>query len=130
MCDKPGCDHDRLIDPQHTMCLCDVGAPAYVVAVAVDANGEQTFWLARKDLIGCAGADHGNENPPHEKLGRLAQSIRERIWGDALRCGRPRYDGQPCRQRVAEPGQSCAAHCDGQSCGKCRSCYINGEASR
>jgi hypothetical protein len=104
------CEHVRLIDPHRTVCLCDVGAPDYVLTVTVDANGEQTLWLARKDLIGRPDADHGNENPPHEKLGRLPHTVRERIWGESLRCGRPRWDGQPCRQRVADPGAACSSH--------------------
>lgn len=94
------------------MCLCDVGAPDYIVAVVIDANGDQTLWLARADLVGCDNVDHGDEQPAHEKLGRLPRAIRERIWGDELRCGRPRSNGKLCKHRVKEPGQSCGTHCD------------------
>jgi hypothetical protein len=37
----------------------------------------------------------------------------DRGWaGDRLldRCGRPRADGQPCRARVGEPGDTCVWH--------------------
>jgi hypothetical protein len=65
--------------------------------------------------------------PAHEKPGRLPRAIREKIWGaDAFRCGRPRYDGKPCRHQVAEPGQTCAAHCIG-NCQKCRACYLKSD---
>ena len=64
--------------------------------------------------------------PAHENLGRLPRPIREMIWGE-LRCGQPRYDGKPCRHRVSKPGQTCAAHCTGNSCGKCRACYLQSD---
>ena len=50
VCDK--CEYVRLIDWRRTTCLCDVGAPHYVATVTVDRNGNETFWLARKDLLG------------------------------------------------------------------------------
>ena len=118
MCDKSRTR--RLVDWRRATCLCDVGAPDYVATVAVGVNGELTLWLVRKELLGQAGADHGNENPPHEKLGRLPQAVRDRIWGDSLRCGRPTSSGRPCRIRVANPGDPCGTHakprCDG--CGQ------------
>jgi hypothetical protein len=111
VCDK--CEYVRLIDWRQTTCLCDVGAPDYVATVTVDRNGNETFWLARKDLLGRPDADHGNENPPHEKLGRLPPLIRDRIWGDSLRCGRPTAAGKPCRTQVASPGEACYWHREG-----------------
>jgi hypothetical protein len=108
VCDK--CEYVRLIGSRRSTCLCDVGATHYVATVTVDRDGNETFWLARKDLLGRPDADHGNENPPHERLGRLPQAIREKVWGDALLCGRPTATGRPCRQRVAEPSQSCGVH--------------------
>lgn len=101
---------DRLIDPDHTTCLCDVGAPEYAAVVAVDANGDEWYLLARKDMIGAPYQDVGNPEPPHEQLGRLPREYRDALWGDALRCGRPTWAGKPCRARVAEPGGVCANH--------------------
>jgi hypothetical protein len=47
---------------------------------------------------------------PHEGLGRLSRGWRERIFGGALRCGRPCADGHPCRSMVARPGEACRLH--------------------
>ena len=84
--DKSQRECGRLIDPDRTVCLCDVGAPDYLAAVTVDANGEDTFWLACKDLVERADADLGDENPPHEKLGRLPHTVRE--WEKVLQVRR------------------------------------------
>src|SRR5262245_13569110 len=107
--DQAGHNHWRLVDPHRTACLCDVGAPGYIATVAVAPDGGESLWLADTELLD-HDADLGNPNQRHEKLGRLPQPIRDRIWGDALRCGRPRSNGQPCRQRVAEPGHACSDH--------------------
>jgi hypothetical protein len=125
-------DRFSLLDRARSACLCDVGLPDYVAAVCVDVDGADRLWLVSETELEAEYARCGRADQPHEKLGRLPHAVRERIWGDTLRCGRPRSNGQPCRQRVKEPGQTCAAHCDGQSCGKCRSCYVNNgsEASR
>ncbi|QZT60935.1 hypothetical protein [Mycolicibacterium austroafricanum] len=118
------------IDSRRAACLCDVGAPNYVAAVCITDDGDEALWLVHKDELDSDNPAHGHADQPHERLGRLPLRWRERVWGDDLRCGRPRANGQPCRHRVKERGQSCAAHCDGQSCGKCRSCYLAAEASR
>jgi hypothetical protein len=106
------CDHDhgRVIDPARTVCLCDAGDTDYVATVAVDHEGAETYWLAHKELLGCDDADCGDENQPHEKLGRLPAAVRDRIWGDALRCGRPTASGRPCRIRVTNAGDPCGTH--------------------
>jgi hypothetical protein len=98
-----------LIDPDRTVCLCDVGDPDYIATVTVDIHGNDKYWLCHRDLLGDV-ADIGNSNPRHEQLGRLPQHVRDRIWGDRLKCGRPRGDGLPCRQRVTVPGRSCPHH--------------------
>ena len=113
-----------LVDRGQAAYLYDAGLPDYFAAVCVTPDGETELWLVREDVLNEPDAAHGNADQTHEKLGPLPHEVRERIWGDSLRCGRPRCDGQPCRQRVKEPGQSCAVHCDGTSCGKCRSCYL------
>jgi len=103
----------RFIDPRRTVCLCDVGGdPDYIATVTVAADGSETLWLAHEESIGRNDIDHGNENPSHEKLGRLPKAIRDRIWGEALLCGRLLRTGRPCRMRVAEPGGSCPQHQD------------------
>jgi hypothetical protein len=119
-----------LIDHDRTACLCDVGAPDYLAAVCVTPDGEDVLWLVCKTELDAEDPRCGNANQRHEQLGRLPQTVRDRIWGDALRCGRPTATGKPCRQRVAEPGRSCGVHCDGWSCGKCRSCYLGGGGRR
>ena len=117
---------DSLIDHTQSACLCDSGLPGYVAAVLVASDGCQDLVLVDRELVGDGRTTYNHTTPaaPHERLGPLPHEVRERIWGDILRCGRARCDGQPCRQRVKEPGQSCAVHCDGTSCGKCRSCYL------
>jgi hypothetical protein len=99
-----------LVDPHRTVCLCDVGNRDYILTISVDADGNDKFWLCRKDLLGDQDADIGDPDPRHEQLGRLPQHVRDRIWGDRLKCGRPRGDGLPCRQRVTVPGRSCWVH--------------------
>jgi hypothetical protein len=99
----------RLIDPERSVCLRDVGAPDFIAALTVGPDGTETFWIADRDLIG-QNCDHGNPNPRHEKLGRLPQTVRDRIWGDSLRCRRFTAAGKPCGQRVAEPGTACGIH--------------------
>jgi hypothetical protein len=41
----------RLIDPARTVCLCDVGNPDYIATITVDRDGNETYWLAHKDLM-------------------------------------------------------------------------------
>lgn len=121
-------DLSNWMDPVRSCCLCDVGADGFIAATAVGADGTEHLVLAARDSLGDETVVYNPDCPDvaHEGLGRLPRHIRERICGeDYLRCGRPRWDGQPCRQRVKEPGQSCSVHCDGHSCGKCRSCYLN-----
>lgn len=100
----------KLIDDHRSACLGDVGAPDYLAAVCVTADGEDALWLVNRAELDSDRPAYGNPAQPHEKVGRLPGHVRERIWGDALRCGRPRYDGQPCRHRVKEPGDTCRAH--------------------
>jgi hypothetical protein len=116
-------DHGRIIDPDRTVCLCDVGDTEHLATVSVDPDGNETYWLAHRELLG-EPADHGNENPYHEKPGRLPQVIRDRIWGDALRCGRPTCSGRPCRIRVASPGDPCGTHAKPR-CGGCGQLMFN-----
>lgn len=99
-----------LIDWKKSACLCGDGLPDYVAAECVNQDGTTSFWLVSKEHLDAEDAPAGNPNQSHEKLGRLPGLVRDRIWGDRLRCGRPRYDGQPCRQRVKEPGQPCGQH--------------------
>ncbi|BDB42840.1 MULTISPECIES: hypothetical protein [Mycobacterium] len=106
MSDRPG----SLIDYERSACLCDVGAPDYLAAVCVTNAGDEVLWLVSKTALAGGRAQHGDPSQPHEGLGRLPATMRERIWGDSLRCGRPTSAGQPCRQRVKEPGLACGLH--------------------
>ena len=100
-----------LVDWRRAACLCDAGAPDLVMAVCVTAGGGDVLWLVRPSMLSSENDPAcGDPGQPHEQIGRLPAHIRDRIWGDALRCGRPRFDGQPCRHRVKEPGQTCRAH--------------------
>jgi hypothetical protein len=107
--------HGSLIDDERSACLCDVGAPDYVAAVCVTPDGEDLLWLVSKTELDAEQPRCGKAAQPHEKLGRLPQTVRDRIWGDMLRCGRLRHNGQPCRRRVSTPGRACDAHCDGEA---------------
>jgi len=107
-------DDVLLIDPHRQRCLCDVGAPGFRVAVAVDADGEQHLLLADVDRIGdetalvntsCPSASHDQLGPlPLEFTRRLTVSLRTH------RCGRMTKSGAPCRIAVHRPGDACARH--------------------
>jgi hypothetical protein len=116
----------RLIDPERSVSLCDVGAPGYVAALTVDPDGTETYWIADRDLIG-ENCDHGNENPPHERLGPLPPLIRAKIaqigappaaywyeedgrWFPVYLCGRPTKKKRPCRMPVDRDGDACDFH--------------------
>jgi hypothetical protein len=103
----------RLIDPARTACLCDVGDHDYAATVAVDHDGNETYWLIHKELLGEDGVDHGNEQPPHEQLGPLPLDYVRRITISRrryTRCGRRTQAGTPCKIRVDRPGQACGWH--------------------
>jgi hypothetical protein len=103
-------DNALFVDGRASNFLCDVGLPGYLAATAVNANGDPELWLAREDMIDAEVQEMGNPAQPHERLGRLPQAVRDRIWGDQLRCGHPRSNGKPCRARVAAPGGVCGVH--------------------
>lgn len=101
------------IDRGRTACLSCAGEPNYFAAVCINESGDEALWLINVEVLAGYGADdatHGDARQDHEQLGRLPWQIRDRIWGDGLRCGRLRANGQPCRQRVAEPGRACGVH--------------------
>jgi hypothetical protein len=126
-----------LIDHDRAVCLCDVGAPDYLAAVCITSDGDDALWLVSKTELDAENPRCGNANQRHEKLGQLPVAVRERIWGDSLRCGRPTHAGRPCRIRVGTPGDPCGTHakprCSG--CGQlmfnqggvwgCFGCYPN-----
>lgn len=99
-----------IIDPHRLACLCGAGAPDLIAAVCVTPGGGDELWLVSRSALCVEHPECGNPEQLHEQTGRLPATVRERIWGEALRCGRPRSDGQPCRHRVKEPGQRCRKH--------------------
>jgi hypothetical protein len=99
-----------LIDFERSACLCDVGAPDYLAAVCIASDGDDVLWLVSKTELEAEDPRCGNANQRHEQLGRLPAAVRDRIWGDSLRCGRPTCSGLPCRIRVANPGDPCGTH--------------------
>ncbi|HTX95222.1 MAG TPA: hypothetical protein VME67_10465 [Mycobacterium sp.] len=99
-----------LIDYDRSACLCDVGLPEYAAAVCITPDGEDVLWLISKTELAAEDTRCGTAKQHHEGLGRLPQAVRDRIWGDQLRCGRPTASGRPCRHRVAQPGRTCAHH--------------------
>jgi hypothetical protein len=103
-------EHKALMDMERTAFLYDVGAPDHAATIAVDAAGNERLWVVDLEQLNDADADVGNANQRHERLGRLPQAVRDRIWGDSLRCGRPTCSGRPCRIRVANPGDPCGTH--------------------
>jgi len=73
-----------VIDPERSACLCDVGAPDYVAAVCVTPDGDDVLWLVSKSDLDTEDPVYGDANQRHEKLGRLPQVVRERIWPGSL----------------------------------------------
>jgi hypothetical protein len=107
-------DYADLIDDARTRCLCDVGAPDYLAATAVSADGTAHLLLARADAIG----DENTRYDPtcrtiaHEQLGPLPLGVVQRIT-IARRthcCGRRTKAGAPCRTPVARAGDACSWH--------------------
>lgn len=106
-----------MIDWERSTCLCDAGEPDYVAAVCVTDSGDDVLLLVHVPSLDSEHSQHGNPNQQHERLGPLPRRVYDRIWSahyddDGARCGRPRADGQPCRQRVSEPGAACCFHSD------------------
>jgi len=105
-----------LVDLDHAACLCDVGLPGYVAAVAVDSDGEAHLLLAEWGSVGdeakrydplTAQAPHEQTGPlPIEYVHRITISRRQR----GHRCGRLTKAGRPCRIAVRRPGDACGLH--------------------
>lgn len=96
-----------IIDFERAASLCGAGQHEYFAAVCVADDGSEWLWLVSKTELGKGNPAHGNGQQPHEKLGRLPDWVRARIW---LRCGRSCQDGRPCRARVSRPGAACHHH--------------------
>jgi hypothetical protein len=110
------------VDPLRSAPLEDVGGDAdYITAVCVTADGDTVLWLVSASHLACPPDSPCRANtgyPAHEKLGQLPVWVRDRIWGDALRCGRPTRAGRPCQIRVGTPGGPCGMHAKPR-CGGC-----------
>jgi hypothetical protein len=108
-------DDANLLDDARCVCLCDVGAPDYLAAVAVDANGDEHPVLAHRDSIGddTAVYDATCRDVAHEQPGPLPLEYVRRITIASRRthrCGRPTQAGRPCRIRVSAAGLACEWH--------------------
>src|ERR1700741_3871112 len=94
-------DDLALIDEHHTRCLCDVGAPGYLAATAVSADGTTNLVLAcvedlNDENVRC---DPTCSVVAHEQLGALPIEFLLRIMASrpVHRCGRRTLAGHPCR---------------------------------
>jgi hypothetical protein len=104
-------DHDpeAYVDPRQAVHLCAEGAPEYTAVAAVGRDGHtKTYWLWH-------GTDRGpaypGDPPAHEHVGPLPTHVQARVDRAARpRCGQPRADGQPCRNRVGQHGDDCPLH--------------------
>lgn len=105
-----------LVDLDHAACLCDVGLPGYVAAVAVDSDGEAHLLLAEWGSVGDEAKryDPLTAQAPHDQTGPLPLEYVRRLTISSRRthrCGRAtRTTGKPCRMEVAWPGQACGFH--------------------
>jgi hypothetical protein len=109
-------DGFALVDWERSACLCDVGASGHSVAVAVDDDGRDVLWIVDEAELHAEHPRHGNSNQPHEQLGPLPKSVADRIRRRgpdvAHMCAGYNKQGQPCRLRVARPGDRCLFHRD------------------
>lgn len=110
-------DRADLIDPDRTRCLCDVGAPDYLAATAVSADGSAHLLLAEVDFIGDENTryDPTCRTVAHEQLGPLPLGVVQRITiaqrAHRPLCGRPTAaSGRPCRLPATQPGGTCHFH--------------------
>jgi putative component of membrane protein insertase Oxa1/YidC/SpoIIIJ protein YidD len=102
------------IDPDHTACLCDVGSPDYIAAIAIGPDCDQRLILAMRDAIGDPDVryDPTCSDVGHEQLGALPIEIVRRITisGRVNRCGRRTKSGTPCQTPVTRAGDACGWH--------------------
>ena len=102
------------IDPDHTACLCDVGSPDYIAAIAIGPDGDQRLILAQRDAIGDPDVcyDPSCSDVGHEQLGALPTETVRRITISRRthHCGRRTQAGHPCRILVSRPGDTCTWH--------------------
>lgn len=108
MSDHTPDDRWKLLDPATRIDLDDVGLPGHELAESIDADGHRDYWLILTAGLDAAGTDHGATRPPrHEGTKSLPHDLRDLF---AHRCGRPRTDGQPCRQIVRHRDDACPWH--------------------
>jgi len=111
--DVPG----ALIDWDRSVCLCDAGAPGYVVAVCVTRSGDDVLWIVNADELDADNPRTGNADQPHEQTGPLPLDYVRRLTiatrqghQRGHRCGRRTRSGTVCRSRVTDPGTACQWH--------------------
>jgi hypothetical protein len=102
------------LDPNRSACLCDVGAPGYLAATCIDADGSEHLVVACDAAVGTPAGRWraGGGDVPHEQLGALPIEFVRRltISRRTHRCGRPTQAGRPCRNRVPAEGDACDWH--------------------
>lgn len=102
-------DRFALIDWDRAEDLCYLGAPGYIAAACVTADGETMLWLLSEEHLHEEDAPHGRAYQSHERVGPLPDHVRYRI--DNQRCAGLTRRGARCGTLVTGPvGQMCVAH--------------------
>jgi hypothetical protein len=103
----------NIVDCDRSACLCAEGAPGYVAATAVGADGSEHLLLALVDALGDETVRYDPtcaDVAPHEQLGALPGRYQLGLRCVPLRCGRRTAAGRPCRAPVTQPGGTCGWH--------------------
>lgn len=103
------------IDSTRSACLCDAGAPDYLLGIAIGADGQEDFVLIHQSVVGDENHTYNRTTPeaPHEQIGPLPLEYVRRITISRRthRCGCPtKTTGRPCRTPVVRPGDACGWH--------------------
>ncbi|WP_179965178.1 hypothetical protein [Mycolicibacterium psychrotolerans] len=99
----------HLLDLERTARLCDVGAPDYVAAVAIEPDGREHSVLAKQSSIDDMDVryDSSVAEATHEQLGSLPGFWNLRVRLAPMRCARMTLRGSPCHVIVLTPGAPC-----------------------
>jgi hypothetical protein len=67
------------------VCLCAAGAPGYLAATVVNADGETDLVLAEYDSLGDPDVRYDSTPPPHEGVGPLPLEYARRVTASCRR---------------------------------------------